>query len=209
MGSTSFKQVAGGLVVAVVLLGAHFMPARGEQPLRHDHTLSWDYQKAPHTDATPFERRLGDIASFVAGRPVQVRCEDFPEGDGQEPGGVVLAHDGEPADYARVRPDVCTQLLKFVRVPARPTVASAVALDVLAHESMHLSGISQENIAECYAMQAVPRVAHALGASEPEGRELARVVYGFNYPRMPAQYRSADCRPGGRLDRHPGGGWPD
>ena len=209
MGSVSLKQIAGGLVVAVVLVGAHFMPTGRSQPLRRDHTLSWDYQRVPHTDATPLERRLGEVASLVAGRSVQVRCEDFPEGDGQEPGGVVLLHGGEPADYTRIRPDVCTQLLKFMRAPERPTGASAVALDVLAHESMHLHGIPQENVAECYAMQAVPRVARALGASEPEGRTLARVLFGLNYPHMPPEYRSADCRPGGRLDQHPGGGWPD
>jgi hypothetical protein len=210
MGSTSFKQIAGGLVIAVVLLGAHFMPTGKSQPLRHDHKLSWDYVKVPHSDPTPFERRLGDVASFVAERPVQVRCEDFPEGDGEEPGGVVQFNaDGRPADFARIRPDLCTQLLKFARAPERATLVSAQALQALTHESMHLRGIPQEYVAECYAMQAVPRVAHALGASEAEGRRLARIVFAFNYPHMPPEYRSADCHPGGSLDEHPGGGWPD
>jgi hypothetical protein len=34
-------------------------------------------------------------------------------------------------------------------------------------------------------------------------------VYGLTYPDMPALYRSPDCRPGGPLDQHPGGAWPD
>jgi hypothetical protein len=58
-------------------------------------------------------------------------------------------------------------------------------------------------------MQAVPRVAHALGATEQEGRAMATAVYDLTYQGMPPLYRSPDCRAGGALDRHPGGGWPD
>jgi hypothetical protein len=209
VGSTTLKQVAGGLAIAVVLLGARLMPSRQDQALRHDYKRDWSYVKVPHGDATPFEGRLGEIASLVARRPVQVRCEDFPIGTPEEPGGVVQFNGHSPADYTRIRPDVCTELLKFVRAPASATVRSAVAVDVLAHESVHLSGNPDEAVTECYAMQEVPRVAHALGASEPEGQALARVVYLFTYPKLPPSYRSPDCRPGGPLDRHPGGGWPD
>jgi hypothetical protein len=208
VGSTTFKQVAGGLAIALLILGFRLMPSRGDQALRHDHRRDWSYVRVPHTDATPFERRLGEIASLVAKRPVQVRCEDFPIGASEEPGGVVQFSGHSPADYARIRPDVCTQLLKFVRAPGSATVESAVALDVLAHESVHLSGNPNEAVTECYSMQEVPRVARALGASEPESHALARVLYLFNYPKMPASYRSPDCRAGGPLDRQPGGGWP-
>jgi hypothetical protein len=138
-----------------------------------------------------------------------VRCEDFPIGPGQEPGGVVQFNGDTPADFARIRPDVCTQLLKFARVPTRATFASAQALDVIAHESIHLRGVPRESIAECYAMQSVPRVARALRAKDPEAHWLAGLVYNLNYPHMPPEYRSADCRAGGALDQHPGGGWPD
>jgi hypothetical protein len=209
MGSVSLKHVAGGIVVIAALFAQHLMPTRGPQPLRHDHTLDWSYIKVPHTDATPFERRLGEIASLVAGRPVQVRCEDVSLGTPEEVGGVVQWHDGKPADYARIRPDFCTALLKFVRDPARASFLSAQGLDVLAHESFHLRGVAQEHVAECYSMQEVPRVAHALGASDAEGRVLARVVYAYSYPHMPPEYHSRDCRPSGALDLHPGGGWPD
>ena len=209
MGSMSFKQIAGGLAIAVLIAGFRLMPAHGNQPLRHDHTRDWSYAKVPHRDPTAFERRLGEIASFVAERPVQVRCEDYSIGTPDEPGGVVQFNAGTPADYARIRPDVCTALLKFTRAPEAATLKSAIALDVVAHESFHLHGFKTEAVAECYAMQEVPRVARALGASEVEAPELARAVYVFNYPHMPPRYRSSGCRPGGPLDRHPGGGWPD
>lgn len=210
MGSASFKQIAGGLAIAVILLAAHLLPTHGgAQPLRHDHTQDWDYVKVPHSDATPLERRLGEIASLVAERPVQVRCEGFSTGTVQEPGGIVQFSGDTPADYTRIRPDVCTAILKFIRAPDVARLDSAVALKVLAHESFHLRGIKVEAVAECYAMQAVPRVARALGGAEPYAHELASAVYTLTYPDMPPLYRSPDCRPGGPLDQHPGGGWPD
>jgi len=150
------------------------------------------YLKVPHSDPTAFESRLGEIASLVAERPVQVRCEEFSIGTREEPGGIVQFDGDTPADYTRIRPDVCTAMLKFTRAPLSARLDSAVALKVLAHES-----------------QAVPRVAHALGATEQESRGMATAVYDLTYPGMPRLYRSPDCRPGGRLDRHPGGGWPD
>jgi hypothetical protein len=210
MGSASFKQIAGGLAIAVVLLAAHLLPTHGgAQPLRHDHQQDWDYLKVPHNDPTPLESRLGEIASLVAGRPVEVRCEEVSTGTIEEPGGIVQFKGDAPADYTRIRPDVCTAILRFIRAPDAPRLDSAVALKVLAHESFHLRGIKVEAVAECYAMQAVPRVARALGGAEPDAQEMASAVYDLTYSGMPPLYRSPDCRPGGPLDRHPGGGWPD
>jgi hypothetical protein len=209
MGSASFKQIAGGLAIAAVLLAAHLLPSHGDQPLRRDHTRDWSYLKVPHREPTPLESRLGEIASLVALRPVQVRCEEFSTGTAEEPGGIVQFDGSSPADYTRIRPDVCTAMVKFMREPATARLDSAVALKVLAHESFHLQGIKTEAIAECYAMEALPRVAHGLGATVQEGRAMATAVYDYVYPRMPPLYRSGDCRPGGPLDLHPGGGWPD
>jgi hypothetical protein len=202
--------VAAGLGIVALLAVAHRLPVHGgAQPLRHDHTQEWSYVKVPHSDPTPLERRLGEVASLVAERPVQVRCEEFSTGTVAEPGGIVQFRDTTPADYTRIRPDVCTAIGKFIRAPNEATVQTAVALKVLAHESFHLHGIRVEAVAECDAMQALPRVAHALGAPEAEGRAMARAVYELAYPGMPPKYRTPDCRPGGPLDRHPGGGWPD
>jgi hypothetical protein len=208
MGSLSFKHIAGGLVVAVALAVPKLMPAHVNQPLRHDHLREWSYVKVPHGDPTPLERRLGELAGIVAGRSVQVRCEDFSDGSALEPGGVVQFNGTTPADFTRLRPDVCTAILKFVRAPTSLRFDSAVALSVLAHESFHLKGIKVEAVAECYALQSVPRLARALGASPQQGAAMAIAVWRLQYPTMPVQYRSPACRSGGSLDLHPGGGWP-
>jgi hypothetical protein len=210
VGSTiSFRHVGGALLILVAIAGIRLMPSHGAQPLRHDHTLEWSYVKVPHRPATAFERRLGDISSFVAGRSVQVRCEDFSIGTPVEPGGVVQFNGVIPAEYARIRPDVCSALVHFTRAPDTVSPTFAQALTVLAHESYHLHGVRNEALTQCYAMQAVPRVAHALGAPAPQARLLAVLEYELGYPKMPPTYQSADCRPNGPLDQHPGGGWPD
>jgi hypothetical protein len=223
MGSeVTWKHLLGLVAILAAVAFVHYGgEATTAQPLHHDHTKTWRYEKVPHRAPTALERRLGDAASFVARRPVEVRCEDFSDGTLVEPGGVVEFHGSQPADYTRIRPDVCSALARFTRSPAgasfclarhycsRAIVQSADALTVLAHESTHLRGIRTESVVQCYAMQEVPRLAKELGATDVDGRALAVIEYAVGYPRMPASYRSADCRPDGGLDLHPGGGWPD
>jgi hypothetical protein len=175
--------------------------------------------RAPHRPATELERRLGEVAGVVARRPVQVRCEDFSMGTSIEPGGVVEFNGKQPADFTRIRPDVCTRLLQFMRAPHgayacvasrscdASVAASAEALTVLAHESMHMRGVRNEAATQCYAMQAVPQVARAFGASAEDARALAAMEYALDYPHMPPTYRSGECRPGGTLDLTPGTRW--
>jgi hypothetical protein len=80
-------------------------------------------------------------------------------------------------------------------------------LTVLAHESVHLRGLQNEAVVQCYAMQAVPAVARTFGASIEDGRALAAIEYVYAYPHMPSAYRSTDCHPGGSLDLSRGEGW--
>src|SRR5438094_924778 len=62
---------------------------------------------------------------------------------------------------------------------------------------------------QTWAYEKVPELARELFASAADGRALAVIDYSLVYPRMPPSYRSPECRPGGNLDLHPGGGWPD
>ncbi len=218
--SVQWKHLGAGVVILLAVVALRTLPSEGGQPLRHDHTKEWGYVKVAHRPASELERRLGEIASVVARRPVQVRCEDFSAGKALEPGGVVQFNGEQSADFTRIRPDVCTALLQFMRRPAGTAACaragscdsrvlrSADALTVLAHESSHLEGIRNEAVAQCYAMQAVPRIARALGASTEDGHALASLEYAFAYPRMPPAYRSPDCRSGGALDRSPRADWP-
>jgi hypothetical protein len=65
---------------------------------------------------------------------------------------------------------------------------------------MHMAGETAEAVAECQAVQRDSRTAELLGATPEQARRLALAYYDDIFPRMPDEYRSADCTPGGRLD---------
>jgi hypothetical protein len=216
MGSERLRFCLGGAVAigAIFLLQQH-VPGLGSDRVSLDPQREWDKAKVPHKAATPLERRLGEVATLAAGRSVQVRCEDFSDGTPVEPGGVVQFRGNEPAEFARIRPDFCTDLSRFPgsTVGASSCLgrdscttgifAASQAITVLAHESRHLSGIRDEAVTQCYAMQSVPRLARALGATRQDAQALAALEYVVGYARMPSAYRSRECRPNGKLDLAP------
>lgn len=90
-----------------------------------------------------------------------------------------------------------------------PTLDEAIAVHVLTHEAMHVDGARNEATAECRALQRDERTVTLLGGSPQEGAALAERIATEVYPRMPEEYRSDECRPGGALDRTPDDGtWP-
>jgi hypothetical protein len=194
----------GGAIVLASLAVLHGIPgqARAPEALHHDHTKGWAYVRDPHRAPTAYERLFGDIGSLVARRPVQVRCEEFSIGTPDEPGGVVQFNGETPANYAHIRPDECTALRRFHANPRDVSAKDAEAVIVLAHESEHLAGVKNEAAAQCYAIQDLPRVAHALGASTLDAMRMARFEFTAVQPNMPPKYQSAECRPGGALDGH-------
>ena len=85
------------------------------------------------------------------------------------------------------------------------------ALQTIAHESVHLSGVEDEAVAECYGMQLLAWVAWKLGAPDALAREMAadywREYYLVERPGTP--YFDEGCRDGGVLDLAPDRtGWP-
>ena len=73
---------------------------------------------------------------------------------------------------------------------------------------MHMRGETDEAAAECQAMQRDAAMARELGASPAAAAALAASYWRIDYPRMPDDYRSGECRPGGQMDEHLPDGWP-
>jgi hypothetical protein len=167
------------------------------------------------------ESRLRAVASAIAGRDVQVRCPgvvgkvfswDIVEGS------VRFDANGRPADETRLRAFTCAELDALAEgrrdealacaerdglACGRPAEDLALAVDVLAHESWHLAGIMDEAITECRAVQTIPWAARRLGATDEQGRALARIHLASGYRRLPPRYRSGACVDGGELDLRP------
>jgi len=170
--------------------------------------------------------RLAAIASEIAQRPVRVRC---PSWIGRNlmfetvEGSVAFDAEGRPAGETKLREESCAELDALAegrRGEALACVersgscgndaqAVARAVDVIVHEAWHLRGVTSEAVTECSSLQTLAWTARRLGATEAQGRGLARLQLETGYPLMPDRYRSGDCRDGGALDLRPGDpAWP-
>ncbi len=159
------------------------------------------------------EGRLAEVASQLAGREVDVRCETVGEAWLQthpERGFVEFGPDGAPKAETTITYDTCRALADWAAsIPDRGGAAEdvrrldveqVIAVHVLTHEAMHMAGLVDEAKAECAAVQRDHRTATLLGASDPAARELSRRYLLEVYPDLPPAYRSAQCHPGGADD---------
>jgi len=167
------------------------------------------------------ERRLGAIATQIAGRPVAVRCPgpvgrlmgwDIVEGS------VRFDADGTPHDETKLRKTSCAELdalaegrrtqelacTERARIACgRHGRATAMSVDVLAHESWHLRGVMDEGETECRSLQTMAWTAQQLGATAAQGAALARAQLEGGYLDLPERYHDPRCAEGGALDLRP------
>jgi hypothetical protein len=164
--------------------------------------------------ATSEEQIAEQVARRLTGHQAAVRCGKIGESDSRVLGVTPLLN-GRSFDYFLMRPAECTYLAWFRQSPARwdprtcagedcnlvPSIVMALA--VVAHESYHVLGYSNEAQVECYGMQSIWFVANKLGAPVAEAQALATVYATQMYPTRRTntpQYWSAECRDGGKYD---------
>jgi hypothetical protein len=83
------------------------------------------------------------------------------------------------------------------------------SIDTLAHEPVHISGVSDEGVTECYAIQHFADVAEHFGASSELARELSANYWTRFYPTRGTDYYRPDCQNGSPLDLNPASDvWP-
>jgi hypothetical protein len=173
--------------------------------------------------ATSEEQIAQQVARRLTGHNASVRCGSLGTSDPRVLGVTPLLN-GHSFDYFLMRPAECTYLAWFHQAPARwdprtcvesdcARVGSiAMALAVVAHESYHLLGYTNEAQVECYGMQSIWFVANKLGASIDESQALASLYATRMYPQrrtLTPTYWSAQCRDGGKLDLRPSlARWP-
>jgi hypothetical protein len=154
------------------------------------------------------------VASQIAGRQVEVRCPGTVKklvDISPHAGSVYFDGNGRPADYTELNDATCSTLDDFAEGDIGPddTLRVARALHVLAHESIHLSGVRDEARADCLGFQKTAFVARELGASPTEAQRYAELAVIERSHTAPPEYRSADCHDGGLLDLDPGSNvWP-
>ena len=143
-------------------------------------------------------------ASRVAGKPVQIRCDERGEHVGavQRADGIAIVG----GRLAYLTPQRCHDLYRLAFAGEDRGSQTARALTVLAHEAWHLHGIRDEGVTECYALQSAVGIGERLGLSGDRARQLLRQQLTENALRRrgSAEYLvPAECRDGGRLDLDP------
>jgi hypothetical protein len=168
----------------------------------------------PVVDRVTLESRLSHSSSTLLGMHVEVDCQTLTGSAldmGNELGFVKWGPDGIPERRTLIKHQQCNDLHSYLNSSKQhPTAAEILAVHVLTHESMHMSGIKVEYVAECDAMQHDTAMAEIMGAKPKAAHALAVTYWLTVYPNMPDGYRSSDCRPGGSLDLHlPDAPWTD
>ena len=153
------------------------------------------------------ERQLSAVASAVVGVPVTVHCQSVGQqmiDTGSELGWVRFDVAGVPEHSTLVKREPCSALSAYLHGHGRsaPSLATVIAVHVLTHEAEHMAGLTGESGAECAAVQRDASTARLLGATPAQASTLAAAYWSEAYPRMPEDYRSAECRAGGAMDEH-------
>src|SRR5919106_1083917 len=148
--------------------------------------------------------RYSSEASRIADKPVTIRCDEARDYVGfvQHADGVALVG----GDRAYLTPEICHDLYRLAFDGENRGNPTGRAVAVLAHESWHLQGVSDEGTTECYALQSGVDVGTRLGLSEERARQLMRQQLTENALRGAgsSEYRvSPECRDGGPLDLRP------
>jgi hypothetical protein len=160
------------------------------------------------------EPRFGRVASGLAGKQLEVRCwskadwrrlirEESSYTHGKL-GANTLGFAGIGGTRVNLGPAVCDGLVDLAYGRVRPTdeagqLMLAAAVVTLSHEPQHSSGIAEESVAECNAIQLANGTAIRLGASPAYAAALVRMYWRHYGEELPA-YRSSECRRGGELD---------
>jgi hypothetical protein len=152
------------------------------------------------------EGRLTEVATRLVGAPAAVHCQTAGREMldlGSELGFVRWGPGGVPEHQTLIKRAPCSRLAAYLGGDqGHPSLDEIVAVHVLSHESRHMAGTVNEADADCQAMQRDAWTARLLGASNAEALELARSYWRTVYPRMPDDYRTGQCAPGGQLDEH-------
>ena len=105
---------------------------------------------------------------------------------------------------ALIKHTTCTKLFNYIEGnKSDPPLEQIIAVAVLTHESIHVSGDFNESSTECKSIQKVSQTAQMLGATKKQGDSLALKYYKEVYPNLRTNYISLDCYENGPQDLTP------
>jgi hypothetical protein len=151
------------------------------------------------------EARLSAEAARIAGHDASVHCDAAGDAVGVIQHADGLAQVGGRNAY--LTPDICYRLYRLAFKHDEGAFSqTARAIAVLAHESWHLHGESDEGVTNCYAFQSGVGLGERLGLSEGTAARMMRQQLADNaiYAQSAREYLvPSECKNGGELDLAP------
>lgn len=157
------------------------------------------------TTQAQVQRALTRQAARIAGHPVHVHCDAAGHhvGSVQEADGLAEVGGGN----AWLTPGICFRLYRVIDHHDTGSFSpTGRAIAVLAHESWHLHGVSDEGVTNCYAFQSGVTIGVRFGLSPSLARSLMREQLADNTSDSSSDPRylvPAGCHNGGRYDLSP------
>lgn len=178
----------------------------------------------PQYKARQTEAKIQPLVAAVAERDAGARCPRYITTMFSVAGSVAFDENGQASDRTDLTAPVC-EGAKFAFTPqgrqelqclatdgacSEQAIAAIVALNVIAHEAIHLRGELDESRAECSSIGEGERIARVVGLSPDQGRMIAWVHYKGMNRSTPEQYRvhPSWCAPAAALDQRPPGPSP-
>lgn len=144
---------------------------------------------------------LDQVASEIAGRPVQVQCQHAGEYQPQVATWTAYTWwtDWNTPAYVALSPRMCWSLLLLAHDPSDREVsrlsawnngavaAQGEAILTLAHEAVHMTGVRDEGVTECRAMGYIDMVMQRFGVP-PQRHATLREGVAWAHRTAPPEY---------------------
>jgi hypothetical protein len=148
--------------------------------------------------------RGSEVVKAVSGNPngtleCQRKLPSFFEMDSASIAGKVSSLD---PNTAHLKNGQCNEIFTWMQSgsPDSVTGKQIVALHVLSHESVHVSGQFSESIAECTALQRDPIAVSSLGGSDEVAQLVQSQYFEQVFPNLPDSYKLKECKVDDKFD---------
>lgn len=175
----------------------------------------------PQYRARVVEHKANPMVAALANRPATARCPRYITSIFTNVGSVQLDANGAPTDRTDLTGPICEGVRRLFTPEGRaemrclvtdgrcPDTAlrSVVAINVIAHEAMHLKGTLDEREAECQSIGESQRASELAGSTPEEGRMVGYVHLAAMNPNSPEQYvvSTQNCAAAADFEANPPG----
>lgn len=160
------------------------------------------------SDKTETEQLIAEAVSPVADRKAYISCEPISQSGNSN---TTLTRGETPFIGRWATPvillteETCLSIDTFSNLTSKTdaTTEQLQALITISHEAFHTTGVIQEDVAECYAVQRISDISRKLGATIEEAEQVQDRAVSLQRRTASDEYITSECRDNGPYDLDP------